>query len=185
MRPLISALWALALAVGAAAAPERPLDVSVSRIDGTSESLSRYTGQVVLIVNVASKCALTHQYEGLEALYERYQQRGFVVLGFPSNDFADEEPGSNEEIVEFCRANWGVRFPMFAKLHVSGPEQHPLYRHLTGLPGPFGGPIEGSFQKFLIARDGRVVDRLAPRIEPLSEELVKKIEFLLDEDAGS
>lgn len=182
MRPLFSGLWALLLAVGVAAAPDRPLDVSVYRVDGMSESLSRYAGQVVLIVNVASQCDLTRQYEGLEALYERYQQRGLVVLGFPSNDFGDQEPGSNEEIVEFCRANWGVKFPIYAKLHVSGPEQHPLYARLTGLPVPLGGPVEGSFQKYLVARDGRVVDRLAPRIEPLSEELIHKIEILLDEE---
>ncbi|MBW2397274.1 MAG: glutathione peroxidase [Deltaproteobacteria bacterium] len=181
MRFVTAGLLVLVLALGAFGAPDRPLVVSVVRLDGKSESLTRYAGQVVLIVNVASKCALTHQYEGLEALYERYRERGLVVLGFPSNDFEGEEPGSNQEIAEFCRANWGVKFPMYGKLHVSGPEQHPLYAHLTQLPVPLGGPVEGSFQKYLVARDGRVVDRLAPEVEPLSDELVHKIEILLDE----
>ncbi|MCP3984595.1 MAG: glutathione peroxidase [bacterium] len=181
MRFVLPGFCVLAIAFGALGASDRPLEMSVVRLDGKSESLTRYAGRVVLIVNVASKCDLTHQYEGLEALYERYRERGFVVLGFPSNDFEGQEPGSNQEIAEFCRANWGVKFPMYAKLHVSGPEQHPLYGHLTQLPVPLGGPVEGSFQKFLVARDGRVVDRLAPRVEPLSEELVHKIEILLGE----
>lgn len=181
MRSILSGLWVLALSFAAFGASERPLEVSVARLDGSNESLARYAGQVVLIVNVASKCDLARQYEGLETLYERYRERGFVVLGFPSNDFAGEEPGSNQEIADFCRANWGVQFPMYGKLHVSGPEQHPLYRRLTGLRVPLGGPIEGSFEKFLVARDGRVVDRLAPRVEPLSDGLVHKIEILLAE----
>lgn len=162
-------------------APGSPLTLAVTRIDGTPEPLSTYRGQVLLLVNVASKCGYTPQYEGLEAIYERYRERGFAVLGFPSNDFAGQEPEGNEEIAEFCRATWGVAFPMFQKLHVAGADQHPLYTLLTGLPEPLGGPIEWNFQKFLVARDGLVADRLAPQTEPRDPSLIQKIELLLAE----
>ncbi len=180
MRTALLALLVL-LAAGAVAAPDSPLGVTVRRIDGKEEALSRHAGKVLLIVNVASQCGFTPQYEGLEALHERYRERGLVVLGFPSNDFAGREPGSDAEIADFCRANWGVTFPMYAKLHVAGPDQHPLYAYLTGLPVPLGGPVEWNFQKYLVGRDGRVADRIAPAIEPLADELVGKIEILLDE----
>jgi glutathione peroxidase len=159
--------------------PRSPLDFTLDRIDGTPEPLSTYRGQVLLLVNVASRCGLTPQYEGLEALYGRYRDRGFAVLGFPANDFAGQEPGTDEEIAEFCRSNYGVRFPMFSKISVAGADPHPLYRMLTGLPEPLGGPIEWNFQKFLVDREGRVVARFAPRVAPEDPSLVEEIERLL------
>ena len=186
-RTLLSALWLLLLPVAASAtdpAPAKsPLEITVNRIEGKPEALSVYRGQVLMLVNVASKCGYTPQYEGLEALYKTYKDRGFAVLGFPSNDFGGQEPGGNQEIADFCRATWGVAFPMFQKLHVAGPKQHPLYALLTGLPEPLGGPVEWNFQKFLVARDGRVVDRIAPATTPEDQELKNKIEVLLDESA--
>lgn len=163
--------------------PRSPYEITATRIDGEAQSLSQYKGKVLLLVNVASKCGYTPQYEGLEALYKEYKDRGFVVLGFPSNDFGGQEPGANEEIADFCRATWGVEFPMFEKLHVNGPDQHPLYELLTGLPEPLGGDIEWNFQKFLVARDGKVVDRIAPATKPAS--IKNKIEVLLGEKPAS
>lgn len=167
-------------AAARAEAPRSPLDFTLPRIDGTPQPLAAYRGRVLLLVNVASKCGYTPQYEGLEALYERYRERGFEVLGFPSNDFKSQEPGTNAEIAEFCRSTYGVQFPMFAKLHVRGPDTHPLYRMLTGLPEPVGGPVEWNFQKYLIDRRGEVAARYAPATEPGDPELVAAIERLLD-----
>lgn len=167
-------------AAARAEAPRSPLDFTLPRIDGTPQPLADYRGRVLLLVNVASKCGYTPQYEGLEALYERYRERGFEVLGFPSNDFKGQEPGTNAEIAEFCRSTYGVQFPMFAKLHVRGPDAHPLYRMLTGLPEPVGGPVEWNFQKYLVDRRGEVAARYAPATEPGAPELVAAIERLLD-----
>jgi glutathione peroxidase len=158
-------------------------DFSLPRIDGTPQTLGDYRGQVLLIVNVASKCGYTPQYEGLEALYRRYRERGFAVLGFPANDFRGQEPGTNAEIAEFCRATYDVRFPMFAKLHVTGAEMHPLYALLTGLPTPVGGPVEWNFQKYLVSRRGEVVAKFAPRTVPDDPALVARLETLLAEPA--
>lgn len=169
----------------AAAEPASIYDFSLNRIDGTPQSLGEYRGKVVLLVNVASKCGYTPQYEGLEALYDRYRGRGLVVLGFPANDFGAQEPGSNTEIAEFCRATWSVRFPMFEKIHVKGEAQHPLYAWLTSRPDPIGGEIDWNFQKFLVDRDGNVVERLAPRIEPQDPAVIGTIESLLATPAGS
>jgi glutathione peroxidase len=176
---------ALAWPAGAADAPSSPLAFTLDRIDGTPQPLEAWRGQVLLLVNVASRCGLTPQYEGLEALYDRYRERGFAVLGFPANDFAGQEPGSNEEIAEFCRATYSVEFPLFGKIHVKGPEQHPLYAMLTGLPEPLGGPVEWNFQKYLVDREGRVVARFAPRTDPLSPELVGRLEALLAVEPGA
>jgi len=153
--------------------------LELQRIDGRPENLRAYRGQVLLLVNVASRCGLTPQYDGLEALYDRYRERGFSVLAFPSNDFAGQEPGSNAEIAKFCRASYGVEFPLFSKLHVSGPDQHPLYAYLTGLPAPLGGPVSWNFQKYLVDRQGRVVERVAPAVRPEDAALVARIEKLL------
>jgi glutathione peroxidase len=172
-----------AASIASGEAPASPLEFTLERIDGTPEPLAGYRGRVLLLVNVASRCGLTPQYEGLEALYDRYRERGFAVLGFPANDFAGQEPGSNEEIAEFCRSTYGVRFPMFAKLSVTGEAQHPLYRMLTGLPAPLGGPVEWNFQKYLVDREGRVVARFAPRVPPEDPALVAQIERLLDSKA--
>ncbi|MBW2426585.1 MAG: glutathione peroxidase [Deltaproteobacteria bacterium] len=153
----------------------------LNRIDGKPEPLSAYRGKVLMLVNVASKCGYTPQYEGLEALYERYRDRGFFVLGFPANDFAGQEPGRNSEIAEFCRATWGVEFPMFEKISVRGEGQHPLYAFLTSRPAPIGGDIEWNFQKFLVDREGRVVERIAPGTKPLDPTVVGRIEALIAE----
>lgn len=176
--------WALGAASEQATPTPSPLDFTLPRIDGMPQPLADYRGQVLLLVNVASRCGYTPQYEGLEALYDRYFERGFAVLGFPANDFKGQEPGSNTEIAEFCRATYGVEFPLFAKISVVGEEQHPLYRMLTGLPAPLGGPVEWNFQKYLVDREGRVVARFAPRVAPEDPELVSWIERLLDAPAS-
>ena len=162
-------------------------DVPLRRIDGTETSLEDFAGQVLLVVNVASKCGLTPQYEGLEKLYEGRRERGLAVLGFPANDFGAQEPGTNEEIVTFCSTNYNVDFPLFEKISVAGETRHPLYRELiaaqpaaTEKPGSgLRAKLEGygfkqnqrsdvlwNFEKFLIARDGRVVGRFAPDVAP-------------------
>jgi glutathione peroxidase len=155
------------------------LDRSMKRIDGSEQSLTDYLGQVVLVVNVASRCGLTPQYDGLEALYERYKDRGFVVLGFPANDFMGQEPGSDGEIAEFCRSRHGVTFPLFSKITVKGDGMAPLYRELTSLPPPMGGPVTWNFQKYLLDRSGTPVAKFDPKTKPDDPALVGKIEELL------
>jgi glutathione peroxidase len=155
------------------------LDYRMNRIDGTPQDLADYRGQVLLLVNVASKCGLTPQYDGLEALYDRYRERGFSVLGFPANDFAGQEPGSDEQIAEFCRSTYGVRFPMFSKITVKGEGQHALYRELTSLPAPIGGEVQWNFQKYLVNRRGEVVAKFDPRTAPDDPTLVARLEALL------
>lgn len=158
-------------------------DVNLTTIEGKPVSLEDYAGKVLLVVNVASKCGLTPQYEQLEKLYEQYKGEGLVVLGFPSNEFAGQEPGSEEEIAEFCRSTYGVEFPMFSKISVNGEERHPLYQQLIEaqpqahqmqdslLKSKLGEnnllpandeDIMWNFEKFLVSRDGRVVGRFAP-----------------------
>ena len=156
-------------------------EFEMTRIDGTPQALAEFRGKVILMVNVASQCGFTSQYEGLEALYERYKDRGLVVLGFPSNDFGAQEPGSNAEIAEYCRAAWGIRFPMFEKIRVRGDEKHPLYAYLTNLPAPIGGEVQWNFQKFLVDRDGLVVEKISPGTRPESAALVARIEALLEQ----
>lgn len=138
-------------------------DFTLPLLDGTPQAFSAYTGKVVLVVNVASKCGLTPQYEGLEALWRAHQGQGLVVLGFPCNQFGGQEPGTQAEIAEFCERNYGVSFPLFAKLEVNGPGTHPLY---TWLKADHPGAIEWNFAKFLIGRDGKVVTRFAPAVLP-------------------
>jgi glutathione peroxidase len=157
------------------------LDYRMNRIDGTPQDLADYRGQVLLLVNVASKCGLTPQYDALEALYDRYRERGFAVLGFPANDFAGQEPGSDAQIADFCRSTYGVRFPMFSKITVKGEGQHPLYRELTSLPAPIGGEVQWNFQKYLVNRRGEVVAKFDPRTKPDDPALVAKLEALLAE----
>jgi glutathione peroxidase len=159
------------------------LDFTMKRLDGTEQKLGDYRGQVLLLVNVASKCGLTPQYEGLEALYEKYRSRGFAVLGFPANDFAGQEPGSDGEIATFCRSTYGVEFPMFSKITVKGAGQHPLYRKLTSLPAPLGGEVQWNFQKYLVDRRGEVVAKFDPRTKPDDPGLVAKLEELLGQGA--
>jgi glutathione peroxidase len=154
-------------------------DFTATTLDGRDQSLAEFKGKVVLIVNTASKCGFTPQYEGLEALYREYGPRGLVVLGFPCNQFGAQEPGSSDEIARFCSTTYDVSFPMFARIEVNGDNAHPLYRHLKeARPGLLGiEAIKWNFTKFLVDRDGNVVDRYAPATKP--EELRKAIEALL------
>ena len=143
-------------------------EFTVTTIDGQTETLDTYRGQVLLIVNVASKCGFTSQYAGLEALYRRYREKGFVILGFPCDQFAHQEPGSEAEIKSFCELTYDVTFPLFAKIEVNGNEAHPLFKHLKkAQPGLLGSEaIKWNFTKFLIDRDGNVLKRYAPADTP-------------------
>lgn len=168
---------------GCIAKPKEPTvnsiyQITTKTISGEEQSLSDYKGKVLLIVNTASKCGFTGQYDGLQKLYEKYEPQGLVVLGFPSNDFLRQEPGSNEEIQSFCRLNYGVTFPMFDKVSVKGKEQHPLYSFLTSKQTnpEFSGKISWNFNKFLIGRDGKIVNRFGSRVEPESKEMTEAIE---------
>lgn len=157
------------------------LDFKMESIDGKIVDLEDYEGNVVLIVNVASQCGLTRQYAGLQELYKKYKGKGFVILGFPCNQFGKQEPGTSAEIKSFCKANYGVEFPMFAKVEVNGDGACPLYKKLTDTDTkPQGkGKIGWNFEKFLIDTDGHVAARFSPRTSPSDDELVKKIESLL------
>lgn len=139
--------------------------ISLQRLVGGSTSLDEFAGKVLLIVNVASACGLTPQYEGLEALQRKYRERGFSVLGFPSNQFAAQEPGTPEQIASFCKTKYDVSFPLFAKTDVNGANAHPLYRKLKDAAGG-GADISWNFEKFLIGRDGQVLKRFSPRTTP-------------------
>ncbi len=143
-------------------------EITARRLDGAERDLTEFKGQVLLIVNVASRCGFTPQYTGLEALYRKYQSRGFAVLGFPCNQFSSQEPGTEAEIAAFCSATYDVTFPMFAKIDVNGADTHPLYRHLKSeKPGILGTEaIKWNFTKFLVDRDGGVVARFAPKDAP-------------------
>ena len=146
--------------------------------------MDTYKGKVVLVVNTASKCGLTPQYEGLEKLYEEYTDQELVILGFPCNQFGNQEPGTEKEISEGCLINYGVTFPMFSKIDVNGGNAHPIYKYLKGkLPGLFGGRIRWNFTKFLIDKNGLPVKRFAPTIVP--EKLVNDIEKLLKTDSAN
>ncbi len=155
--------------------------LALTRLDGTDASLDDYAGQAVLVVNVASKCGFTRQYAGLEALYERYRDRGFTILGFPCNQFGGQEPGSAEEIAEFCQANFGVTFPLLAKTDVNGPDRHPLFARLTETADRKGegDEVRWNFEKFLMAPDGQVVGRFRTKVEPDDPALVDAIEAVL------
>lgn len=146
---------------------------------GADESLKDYAGKVVLIVNVASRCGNTPQYKALEELYKKYGSQGLTILGFPANDFNGQEPGTNAEIQQFCTLNYGVTFPILAKIHVNGPEQAPLYAALTGPDAKFPGKVKWNFGKFLVDRKGQVVARFEPGVQPDSPEVVNAIEAAL------
>ncbi|XVQ08740.1 glutathione peroxidase [Spirillospora sp. CA-255316] len=153
-------------------------DVEIAGLRGGSADLAQYQGKTVLIVNVASKCGLTPQYTGLERLQERYADRGFTVLGVPCNQFMGQEPGTPEEIAEFCSTTYGVTFPLTEKVEVNGEGRHPLYQALVGTPDAEGhtGDIRWNFEKFLIAPDGTVAARFSPQTDPESPEVVEAIE---------
>ena len=155
-------------------------DFSAKSLQGKDISLKTYEGKVVLVVNVASKCGFTPQYEGLEALYKKYSSKGLVILGFPCNQFAGQEPGSSEEIAKFCSLTYGVNFPMFAKIDVNGDKADPLYKYLKkALPGTITNDIKWNFTKFLLDRTGKPIKRFAPTVKP--EEITADIEKLLAE----
>lgn len=156
-------------------------EFTMKDIDGNDVSLEKYKGNVVMLVNVASRCGLTPQYEGLQAIYDKYKDRGFTVLGFPANNFMSQEPGTEAEIKEFCSLNYNVGFPMFSKISVKGTDQHPLYRFLTHPetnPG-FDGDITWNFEKFLADREGKIIARFSPRTVPTDAEVIEKLEAAL------
>lgn len=147
-------------------------------IEGKEISMSQYKGKVVLIVNTASKCGFTPQYEGLEVLYKKYESKGFVILGFPCNQFMSQEPGNEADIAKFCSLKYNVNFPMFAKIDVNGDNTHPLYKYLkTVLGGTMGNDVKWNFTKFLLDSNGKPVKRFAPTVKP--EEITEDIEKLL------
>ncbi len=153
-------------------------DVDIDALAGGPAALDRYRGQAVLVVNVASRCGLTPQYEGLQSLHDTYADRGLTVLGVPCNQFAGQEPGSATEIAEFCDVNYGVTFPLTEKVDVNGPGRHPLYRELVG-DGP---DIQWNFEKFLVGPDGAVAARFGPQTAPQDDQLVAAVEKLLPSD---
>jgi glutathione peroxidase len=150
---------------------------TLNSIEGKPAPLANYKGKVVLVVNVASQCGYTPQYSALESIYEKYKDKGFVILGFPANNFGAQEPGTNEEIKTFCTRKYSVSFPMYAKISVKGDDQAPLYAYLTKETGPgLTGDIKWNFTKFLVDRDGKVVERFEPAITPDSKEVTSAIE---------
>lgn len=158
-------------------------DMTVHSIEGEDVALSQYRGKVLLIVNTASKCGFTSQYADLQKLHEQYEQRGLVVMGFPSNDFANQEPGSDKQIREFCRSRFGVTFPMFCRGVVSGKDKQPLFKLLTEQSGEeFSGEIGWNFEKFLVDRKGSVRARFGSFTNPESSSLIQKVEELLNEE---
>jgi glutathione peroxidase len=166
--------------------PASPLDFTVKDINGHEVNLSQYKGKVVMIVNVASKCGFTPQYEQLEAVYKKYADRGFVILGFPANNFYSQEPGSNEEIQAFCKSKYGVTFPMMSKISVLGDDKAPLYKFLTEQPtaGDFAGEIGWNFNKFIVDRNGNVIARYNSKVKPDNDKVTKEIEAALKAKAA-
>jgi glutathione peroxidase len=156
-------------------------DIPLQTLDGRPATLAGYAGQPMLIVNVASKCGLTPQYEKLQELHEKYAPRGLHVLGFPCNQFMGQEPGTPEEISEFCSVNYGVTFPLFEKIEVNGDDRHPLYADLTQAADANGeaGDVQWNFEKFLVGTDGAVLERFRPRTDPLDADVVAAIEAAL------
>ena len=151
-------------------------EFTLNSIEGKPTPLSAYKGKAVLLVNVASKCGYTPQYKGLEALYEKYKDRGLVVLGFPANNFGAQEPGTNEEIKTFCSRTYNVTFPMFSKISVKGDDKAPLYQYLTDTTG---GDVKWNFTKFLADENGKVIDRFESKVDPESPELTGAVEKVL------
>jgi len=172
---LIAALLMQVLAVSAGSI----YDISLKDIDGEETSLKKFEGKVMLIVNVASQCGYTPQYKALEAVYEKYKDRGLVVLGMPCNQFGGQEPGSNQEIKQFCSSKFNVTFPLFEKIEVNGSNRHPLYVALAGKESPFPGDIKWNFGKFLIGRDGKILKRFDSGAAPDSPEVTQAIEKAL------
>ncbi len=185
MKQLLTALAACLIILSGAqtrgAAVTNLYSFTMKNIDGQDVSLGTYTGKVLLVVNVASKCGFTSQYEGLEKLYKEYGAKGLVVLGFPANNFLGQEPGTETQIKQFCTMTYGVTFPLFAKISVKGGEQHPFYKYLTEKETnpEFSGSITWNFNKFLIGRDGKILNRFGSRTTPQDPALVKAVEDAL------
>jgi len=154
-------------------------EIALQDIDGKATTLAPFKGRVLLIVNVASECGNTRQYAGLEALYGKFQAKGLTVLGFPCNQFGGQEPGSNADIKQFCSTTFKVTFPLFAKIEVNGANRHPLYAALAGKDSPFPGNIKWNFGKFLVGRDGRILQRFDSGAEPDSPEVIRAVEAAL------
>jgi len=156
-------------------------DFTMKDTGGKDVKLEQFRGKVVMLVNVASKCGYTPQYDGLQKIYEQYKDQGFVILGFPANNFGAQEPGTNEEIVEFCRINYGVKFPIFSKISVKGDDKHPLYKYLTepATNPDFSGEIKWNFNKFLIGRDGKIIARFESADKPEDAKVTGAIEGAL------
>ncbi len=165
-----------------AVAAEKPatgvLGFTMKSIDGKEVALSKYRGKVLLIVNVASQCGNTPQYKDLEALYRKYKDEGFVILGFPANNFGAQEPGTDQEIKTFCSTTYDVTFDLFSKISVKGEDQHPLYKLITS-DSSYGGDVKWNFQKYLVDRKGKIVGKYLPKMQPMSEELTSAIEKAL------
>ena len=176
------ALCLSALSLGATwSKPGSVYDFTMKNIDGKQVKLDAYKGKVLLVVNVASKCGMTPQYEGLQKVYQKYQGQGFVILGFPANNFMGQEPGTDEEIKTFCSSKYNVSFPMFSKISVKGDDIHPLYAFLTSKETnpEFAGDIPWNFSKFLVDRNGKIIARFGPRDTPESEKMIQAIEAAL------
>ena len=179
MKILLFLAAILIFQVISACAAESIYDIPLKDIDGKDTSLKPYQGKVLLIVNVASKCGFTPQYAALEALYQKYKDQGLVVLGFPCNQFAHQEPGTDAEIKQFCSSKYNVTFPMFDKLEVNGANRHPLYVLLAGKESLFPGNIGWNFTKFLVGRDGKILNRFSSPVKPDSAEATQAIESAL------
>jgi glutathione peroxidase len=179
-KALLAGVVAMVASVGGVYAEETALDHKLKTIDGEEKNLADYKGKVVVIVNVASKCGLTPQYDGLEALYKKYEKDGLVVIGVPCNQFGGQEPGSEKEIKEFCTSKYHVTFPMFSKVDVNGDKADPLYKYLTAQKSNnLTGKITWNFEKFVIGKDGKVVGRFAPKTKPDDAAFVSAIETAL------
>jgi glutathione peroxidase len=182
MRKLSLMIVMMCVVCGIAAAQSKSIyDFTMKSIDGQQVSLNSYSGKVVLLVNVASKCGFTPQYTALEAVYEKYKDRGLVIVGIPANNFAQQEPGTDDEIKKFCSSKYSVTFPMMAKVSVKGDDKTPLYAFLTDTSADpqFGGDIKWNFTKFLVGRDGKIVARFEPKVTPDSPEVAAAIESAL------
>ena len=178
----LSVLLVFCFAVTAFAAGAKSIyDFTMKSIDGQQVSLNSYKGKVVMVVNVASRCGYTPQYAGLESLYEKYKDRGFVIVGVPANNFAQQEPGTDEEIKKFCSTKYNVSFPMMSKVSVKGDDKTPLYQYLTSTEQDpqFGGDIKWNFTKFLVGRDGKLAARFEPAVTPDSPQVSAAIEAAL------
>ncbi len=179
-KTVVFGLFLLMFSWASAQAGNAVIDHAVQSLSGDPVNLAEYRGKAMLIVNTASECGFTPQYAGLQELYEQYADRGLVVIGFPSDDFGGQEPGSADQIETFCRRNYGVTFPMMAKVHAKGPDKAPIYRALTeSTPDGIRGEVKWNFTKFLVDAEGQVVRRFGSRVKPMSSEMIEAIESVL------